>query len=228
MIKENKVSKYILYAIGEIVLVVLGILIALSINNWNEWKKERAKEREILIDLVENLKINIRTIESDIENLHKLDRSSEIILSSIYNRQPYIDTLAPHFHQARVPKIELFLSQTGYEGYKDIGLHILTNKELKKEVLTLFETTYPKMLSNYKMVNSNYPDFDNHVVQNFIYTSDKKLVPVDYQKLLDDHYYISWIRAYKEGRIYLIKSETRILNETGRIRQLIKNELKKK
>ena len=39
MIKENKVSKYLLYAIGEIILVVIGILIALSINNWNEQMK---------------------------------------------------------------------------------------------------------------------------------------------------------------------------------------------
>jgi len=39
MIKENKVSKYMLYAIGEIILVVIGILIALSINNYNEYIK---------------------------------------------------------------------------------------------------------------------------------------------------------------------------------------------
>jgi len=40
MIKENRASKYLLYAIGEIVLVVIGILIALSINNWNEKNKD--------------------------------------------------------------------------------------------------------------------------------------------------------------------------------------------
>jgi len=213
--------KYVL----EVIVIIIGILGAYALDNWNESRKDGKKEREILNDLVENLEINIRTIESDIENLYKLDRSSEIILSSIYNRQPYIDTLASHFHIARIPKRELFLSQTGYQGFKDIGLQILTNKELKKEVLTLFETTYPRMLSNYKMVNTFYPDFDNHVVQNFIYSSSK-LVPVDYQKLLDDHYYISWIRAYKEGRISLINLETRFLNGTRRIHQLIKNELK--
>jgi sensor domain CHASE-containing protein len=40
MIKENRTSKYLLYAIGEIVLVVIGILIALSINNSNQERKE--------------------------------------------------------------------------------------------------------------------------------------------------------------------------------------------
>ena len=38
---ENKFSKYLLYAVGEIILVVIGILIALSINNWNEERKDR-------------------------------------------------------------------------------------------------------------------------------------------------------------------------------------------
>ena len=55
MINENKVSKYMLYAIGEIVLVVIGILIALSINNWNEKNKNKKTEytlyQEIFSDL---------------------------------------------------------------------------------------------------------------------------------------------------------------------------------
>ena len=57
MIKENRVSKYILYAIGEIVLVVIGILIALQINNVNEDKKARKQE----IKYLKNLQIDINT-----------------------------------------------------------------------------------------------------------------------------------------------------------------------
>ena len=47
MIKDNNFSKYLLYAIGEILLVIIGILMALQINNWNEQRKlanERTKE----------------------------------------------------------------------------------------------------------------------------------------------------------------------------------------
>jgi len=43
--EKNKTGKYFKYAIGEIILVVIGILIALSINNWNEQRKNRANER---------------------------------------------------------------------------------------------------------------------------------------------------------------------------------------
>ena len=51
MLKENKFSKYLLYAIGEIILVVIGILIALQINNWNELKKNSNKEFYLLQQL---------------------------------------------------------------------------------------------------------------------------------------------------------------------------------
>jgi len=55
MLKENKMSKYLLYAIGEIVLVVIGILIALQINNWNELRKEGGREVEFLKGLKTDL-----------------------------------------------------------------------------------------------------------------------------------------------------------------------------
>ncbi len=58
MIKENKVSKYMLYAIGEIVLVVIGILIALSINNWNSNRIQKQKENLLLRELNKEFKGN--------------------------------------------------------------------------------------------------------------------------------------------------------------------------
>ncbi|MDC6350071.1 DUF6090 family protein [Zeaxanthinibacter sp. PT1] len=60
---ENKLGKYLTYAIGEIVLVVIGILIALSINNWNENRKNSIEEKAILQNLIENL--NLSKIQSE-------------------------------------------------------------------------------------------------------------------------------------------------------------------
>ncbi len=65
MITENKFSKYLIYAIGEIVLVVIGILIALSINNWNNIKDDRNEEQVLLQNLKQEFTKNLNELHSD-------------------------------------------------------------------------------------------------------------------------------------------------------------------
>jgi hypothetical protein len=62
LLMENKTGKYFKYAIGEIILVVIGILIALSINTWNENRKDGIKEQVILISLKVNLEENLKLL----------------------------------------------------------------------------------------------------------------------------------------------------------------------
>ena len=68
LLSENKFSKYVIYAIGEIILVVIGILIALSINNWNEHKKKKQDERVLLMAVLENLKLDSLGIANVVHN----------------------------------------------------------------------------------------------------------------------------------------------------------------
>ena len=62
LLTENKFSKYLLYAIGEIILVVIGILIALSINNWNEDRKESLIEKNYLRRLLADLENDYKSL----------------------------------------------------------------------------------------------------------------------------------------------------------------------
>ena len=93
LLTENKFSKYLIYAIGEIILVVIGILIALQINNWNDWRKYRVKEKEVLVNLSENFELNIESLKSDIEILQEFNVSSRIVLNVLDNQQPFSDSL---------------------------------------------------------------------------------------------------------------------------------------
>ncbi|WP_445386453.1 DUF6090 family protein [Robiginitalea sp. IMCC44478] len=69
LLTDNKFSKYLLYAIGEILLVMIGILLALQVNNWNEQQKEEDQIRKQFISLKESLLLdkdwlnNIRSVE---------------------------------------------------------------------------------------------------------------------------------------------------------------------
>jgi len=78
LMEKNKTGKYLKYAIGEIILVVIGILIALSINNWNEGRKKSSLTKTYRLKLIEEL-------DSDIKNLTFLDSMNLIYTSRILN-----------------------------------------------------------------------------------------------------------------------------------------------
>ncbi|WP_432411425.1 DUF6090 family protein [Rasiella sp. SM2506] len=81
LVTDNKFSKYLLYAIGEIVLVMIGILLALQINNWNTTQKDIAKEQQILLSLQEEFKQNINEISFD----HQVNLSSINAVKTLLN-----------------------------------------------------------------------------------------------------------------------------------------------
>jgi len=83
LVSQNKFSKYMLYAIGEIVLVVIGILIALSINNWNEDRKNTAKEQQILIQLKDEYSANLLQLEQKITHRKRIIKAANKILEHI-------------------------------------------------------------------------------------------------------------------------------------------------
>jgi hypothetical protein len=66
LLSENKFTKYLMYAVGEIVLVVIGILIALSINHWNDQRKNSAFEQDILLLIDKNLQQHASRNEKEI------------------------------------------------------------------------------------------------------------------------------------------------------------------
>jgi len=83
MLKENRFSmpagrlaRYFLYAIGEIVLVVIGILIALQINMWNEGRKDRVKEQVVLHQLLEEFHANLEQLDAKIQAREVIIRAS--------------------------------------------------------------------------------------------------------------------------------------------------------
>jgi uncharacterized protein DUF6090 len=77
---ENKSIKYMRYAFGEIALVVVGILIALSINNWNERKKLLVEEQKLISALIKEIESNIEKLEITINTNQNLLNGSNTFL----------------------------------------------------------------------------------------------------------------------------------------------------
>ena len=82
MLIENKFGKYLTYAIGEIILVVIGILIALQLNNYNDNLKQNDLERNAILNLKIDFEYNQLELNKSIVELNEIKKNSFIILNN--------------------------------------------------------------------------------------------------------------------------------------------------
>ena len=139
-IEENEFSNYLKYAIGEIVLVVIGILIALSISNWNDYQKDRAMEKVLLESLLKDLEkdqsILVRASANNRYSLKIMDTMFyKISANSNYNMIDFIR------HNAGFLYFNQFLISKGtyVENLSSGKFSLLLTDTLKTEILDYYE-----------------------------------------------------------------------------------------
>ena len=144
LIGSGSSKQYLLYAIGEIALVVIGILIALQINNWNERSKEREKEYQILIEINENITVTKKAIENSLnENLQNIEYY-QFLAEAVKNDAPYsikMDTAFGYLPYWDTP----YLTETTYQNLKNTDINIISNTSLRKEVVDLHEQGFKSL-----------------------------------------------------------------------------------
>ena len=163
MLTENKFSKYLLYAIGEIVLVVIGILIALQINNNNEGRKNEK-------NIIENLK----TIQQEL--LLDINKSSEVI--ALYIKK---DSLICRVLNSEVSIIDYkknsqyttlitrnFLLKTHENGFKKLEEKIDVLPEKFKELFKNLNTIYLEDIPTIEMRNQWMVDYALSIKNNYV------------------------------------------------------------
>ena len=103
---ENKVSNYLRYAIGEILLVVIGILVALQVNNWNEQRKENAKIKTYLKSMLVDLNNDINRFDLIINGLNKQIRANSLVFrNKNYQTLPIdsiVQTISSYFNDYKI------------------------------------------------------------------------------------------------------------------------------
>lgn len=224
---DNKPGKYFRYAIGEILLIVIGIFIALQLNNWNENRKLKIKELKILNELHSDLIQNMIDIEDNISSLDQSTRSNEIIKDHIVNQLPYNDSLDYHFSNLAC-FVAFTMNQTTYDNLKQIGMDIVSNDSLRFSISDLYGYRYVL----YKTFEDQY--LTEHFVNNIkqIYISEfstfdnNSFEPTNYNQLIN-HPQLKQIINYSIY-MYTIFSgmQSRLLNRIEKLKDEIEIENK--
>jgi hypothetical protein len=138
MLTENKFSKYLIYAIGEIVLVVIGILIALSLNNWNEREKNEQKETDHLTNFLQELKVDKLKLNTLQENFETALLSRDIFVSIFDGNGDTTDSLGIHYRNMVSFVNDFVPTTTTIDELNNSGsLNLISNKELRRNIVIL-------------------------------------------------------------------------------------------
>jgi len=205
LLMENKTGKYFKYAIGEIILVVIGILIALQINNWNEDRLNRQKERIYLTEIKNGLKSDlneefipaVRIYGQRLEDVKKIE--------AFYNNTETfsIDSLTVYFRSFLRPEWDFVFNMAAFENLKSTGIDIITNDSIRSQISSLYSYRYP----NIREVNQNYIRYYDLQVSPLIYTNvnstTHNLAPGELAFFKNNIHFVNTLNLIKRRRRFL-------------------------
>jgi hypothetical protein len=215
--KQNKNAKYIKYAFGEIVLVVIGILIALQINTWNEHRKQKDYEIIILNEIKENLIKSKNEVQTAIEDDKRWRACIIKILDFLDERKDYNPNLNQCFGSYYWSSTIQF-STSAYEELKTKGIEIISSTKLRREITTMYDFRFDVIESEVEVWDSQllsstiYPLhtklFRKYFPDTWSVFEDEYAMPNNYKKLLDNDEYKNLLSELISLRNYSI-----IINE---------------
>lgn len=186
LLVSGHTKKYLWYAVGEIVLVVIGILIALQINNWNQNRINKQLERNYLENMMVNIQNDIRRMDAIVLDRYE-GKMEGLTLAKAYNKGTLqvadtLDFLLKASYGAVFSNgVNFFSNQTFDELISTGNLQLIRDNELKTQInnyygfvhnqvlnISHYKTDYIKMINSLRSFDENNP--------NHISPSDQKIM----------------------------------------------------
>jgi hypothetical protein len=146
--EQNKTGKYFKYAIGEIVLVVIGILIALSINNWNEYRKQKLVEIDVLEGIRNDILKDTIDLNFNIRAYTYFIKSDSIALNHLINKKELNQNIVNALRYSEGADWSVILHGSHFQEAKLKGLSIISNINLRESISRLYEFDYRALVLN--------------------------------------------------------------------------------
>ena len=192
---ENKTGKYFKYALGEILLVVIGILIALSINNWNNDKQLSNQEQKLLIEIINDLNGTRIELKDDISSISKRINLTDSIIEYLNTIQykEYNNELFESRITWAISNVKLYPRTIAYENLKSLGIELISNDSIRYRLSDFFDrklirvslwengaiasevSLYNALSPYFKTIKSDHQDFKYLLVPETFDSKSKKL-----------------------------------------------------
>ncbi|MFD2823411.1 DUF6090 family protein [Lacinutrix iliipiscaria] len=161
--EKNKTGKYFKYAFGEIILVVIGILIALTLSNWNDHRKERIKEKLVLKEISNSINSDLKFFENTLDYRLGLKKEGlDELMRMIGENEKAVsyDTIMKFYDKSETD-ISINYDSGPYDAVKNYGLEVISNDSLRKLIIKNYEVLFPAL----KKFGDKTPDLLNPFIE---------------------------------------------------------------
>ena len=245
LIQENKMGKYFKYAIGEILLVMVGILLALQVNNWNENRKAKTFEENMLSEIYETLNSDIEIFGRFEERIRNKDSAIDNLLYARAGKKEFTNAELKDDVFWAGASILFSYNDGPYEALKSSGLDKIRTDSLRYRLTDYYEVYLPRAISFIQDTHDEYEPPINKMINRFredgFFEEYLELIVEDsiekgyaprtkynIDKYLTEPYYEEYLilnAHYKSELWWMLKS---IISRSKQIREAVKQELKER
>lgn len=227
LINQQELRKYFIYAAGEIILVVIGILLALQINDWSQANKSRQKE----IKLLKEIHADLNATEQDFMNVfngsENLIKSKDVVSKYFEEGQVWHDSLQKYFNRFFM-FYNYAIKQTAFNSLENWGVDNLSNDTLRTQLMSLFgkggTVDYLKRLdtSEEALLYGTYQDL---IAQVMNFDNIYKIVPYENgaERLKEE--YVRKEKLHKAILIYDLQIRKSILETIRQLKENVAKEI---
>ena len=210
------------YAIGEIILVVIGILIALQLNNWNDVRKNKNYEQEILSLINQNLKNDSIALSNEYFKAKEANNLTDRLIEQVATGN-YGDSI--NFWMGKIICFEIFKSQSSaFEILKSKGIEIISDNELQLALISYYDENLYLVYEALDDVEQSFK-IDWHPILKKDFSDFKwreRCVPADSKAFFEDQSNITIFKLYKDNRAGSMGHYEAALKKISEIRKLSK------
>ena len=184
----------------EIIVIIIGILGAFTLNRWNDQLSSKKLEVEFLRDnqgAFERLKENF---EQNFAIEKQIAQDAEFILAAIKNKDSYSDSIAAAMNRSLFRVTEIWPDYGPYESLKAAGLKVISNDQIRNLFAQQFGQRLPGRLREQAQRNSYIFEFNQ--LKSTWFTGEKGNVPWDFQRLCKDKQFLHFVNYTKERAIH--------------------------
>lgn len=206
LLAQGRITRYLTYAVGEVVLVVIGIFLALQLNNWNAERKRSEQELALLVEMRENLLRDLEDCRDNIISQKRYGRAQEVVLKHLEDRTPFHDPLRVHYGNL-MGSTMLTMNTPAYDNLKSIGFDLIRNDSLRGAITRLYSERYRfvAMLEIEQDFHLQKVDMGPQLYEKVVMdTMWKSAYPIDPDALMNDNKFKGILRMNKFNKDFMV------------------------